>query len=92
MRAIILGIVGLVMTYLVYYVVGMVRLLRSPDTRLKRDSELYLRKEGYRPRRYISITRGLAEDTVTWLCDKGKRVRDTVRDSVPIQFREEDDK
>lgn len=89
MKIIILGGAGLSIAYLVYYVVSMVKKLSSPDERLRLDSEQYLRREGLKPKKFVGVTRGLMEDTVTWLCEKGEKVRVVLRDGVPIEVRKE---
>ena len=89
MKVIILGGMGLVIAYLVYYVITMVQKLRSPDEQMRLVSEQYLRKEGLKPRKFVGVTRGFPEDVVTWVCEKGKRVRVVLRDGVPVEIRKE---
>ena len=92
MRAILLGLVGMALAGLAYYAVKLTSELRSPEGKLKVNTERYLRQKGYRPRRLVKVVRGAFEDAVEWLCEEGKHVIVTVADGIPVRHREEEKK
>lgn len=91
MRAIVLGLVGIVLAFLVFYAYRLIAELRSPEGQLKLNSEKYLRQKGYRPRRLVKIVRGAFEDGVEWLCEGGEHVVVTVTDGVPVRLKEKEE-
>ena len=90
MRAILLGLVGMTLAGLAYYAVKLISELRSPEGKLKLNTERYLKQKGYRPRRMVKVVRGAFEDAVEWLCEEGKRVIVTVSDDIPVRHKEEE--
>lgn len=89
MRAILLGLVGMALAFLAFYAKKLIGELRSPEGRLKLNTERYLKQKGYRPRRMVKVVRGAFEDAVEWLCEEGKHVIVTVADGIPVRHREE---
>lgn len=90
MRAVILGLAGLVLAGVVYYALTLLAELRSPDRFLERTSRQYLKREGYEPRTVVGINRSWVEDTVTWFCEGNVKVSVVLKDKVPVSIKKEE--